>query len=85
MISLAPTGGWLRLHGATLVASSRLTHIDECNKKVQNRHQVAGSFVDLNSCLVMTNRVERVIILRAVGLDRTTAFKYSVHLDELHG
>ena len=55
------------------------------NKKVQNRHQMAGSVVDLNSCLVMTNRVERVIIFRAVGLDRTTAFKYSVHLDELHG
>ncbi len=65
--------------------SSGLTHVNEEYPKAPNRYRVTGPFVDLNFGLVEIDWDEGVIILRAIGLERTTAFEHSVRLDELHG
>ncbi len=65
--------------------SSGLTHVNGEYPKAPNRDRVAGPYVDLNFGLLEIDWDEGVIILRAVGLDGTTEFEHSVHLDELHG
>ena len=65
--------------------SSGLTHVNEEYPLAPNRYRIAGPFVDLNFGLVEIDWDNGVIILRAVGLDGTTAAEHAVRLNELHG